>query len=135
MVPPLGRRCLLTDTFTELYDVSVCSLAVLVRYLMPDFLRSYCPEVDQALRHRRLPPHGQSPFRSCLRLVLVIDWLHLVCCPPVNSHFRTGDLHPTSLRPCRAYHAHGAAIHAELEVNDNRRRTVTLVVILLNQRS
>jgi putative addiction module component (TIGR02574 family) len=59
-------------------------------------------QVRHAPRLRRLPPHGQSPFRSCLRQVLNIDWLHLVYCPPVDSHFRTGDLRSISLRPCRA---------------------------------
>jgi len=29
--------------------------------------------------------------------------LHLVYCPPIKTRFRTGDLHPTSSRPCRAY--------------------------------
>ena len=54
-------------------------------------------------RVRRLPPHGLLPRRSCLRLVLRLFGLHLVYCPPINSRFRTGDLHPTSSRPCRAY--------------------------------
>jgi len=52
----------------------------------------------------RLPPHGRSPFRSCLRLGLLQPELHLVYCPPIDSRFRPGDLHPTSSRPCRAYH-------------------------------
>jgi hypothetical protein len=36
--------------------------------------------------------------------------LHLVYCPPINSRFRTGDLHPTSSRPCRAYIGIGARL-------------------------
>jgi len=53
-------------------------------------------------RIRRLPPHGLSPPRSCPRLVLprsesVID------CLPSDIRPRTGDFHPTSSRPCRAY--------------------------------
>ena len=55
---------------------------------------------------RRLPPHGRSPFRSCPRLVLCQSELHLVYCPPIDSRFRTGDLHPTSSRPCGARTVH-----------------------------
>jgi hypothetical protein len=55
----------------------------------------------------RLPPHGLSPRRSCLRLVLHLDRLHLVSCPSFKFRFRTGDLHPTSSRPCRAYRFRG----------------------------
>ena len=65
-------------------------------------------------RVRRLPSHGSSPPRSCLRLVLRLFGLHLVCCPPINSRFRTGDLHPTSSRPCRAYRAPEPPIRSEL---------------------
>jgi hypothetical protein len=83
-----------------LYDVSVRSLATWTRMWRNRVPRS----LDQHIR--RLPLHGSSPPRSCPRLVLSIGWLHLVYCPPSNSQFRTGDLHPTSSRPCRAYRFH-----------------------------
>ena len=71
-------------------------------FVASQFWRECC-RLRHRSRIRRLPPHGRSPFRSCLRLVLKLSGLHLVSCPPFNSRFRTGDLHPTSSRPCRAY--------------------------------
>ena len=41
-----------------------------------------------------LPPHGPSPRRSCRRLVLHLDRLHLVSCPSFKLRFRTGDWLP-----------------------------------------
>jgi len=46
----------------------------------------------------RLPSDGRSPFRPCLRLVLLVVSISL---NTIGS--RTGDFHPTSSRPCRAY--------------------------------
>jgi hypothetical protein len=46
----------------------------------------------------RLPSDGRSPFRPCLRLVLLVV---LITINTIGSH--TGDLHPISSRPCRAY--------------------------------
>jgi hypothetical protein len=45
----------------------------------------------------RLPSDGPSRFRPCLRLVLV------QMCNTLLQDSRTGDLHPISSRPCRAY--------------------------------
>ncbi len=89
-----------------------------------------CCRLRHRSRIRRLPPHGWSPFRSCLRLVLQLSGLHLVSCPPFNSRFRTGDLHPTSSRPCRAYHAPEHAIRSEFEINVTRACPVMLDVEL-----
>jgi hypothetical protein len=77
---------------------------------------------------RGLPPHGSSPPRSCPRLVLPLVGLHLVYCPPINSRFRTGDLHPTSSRPCRAYRWTRAAIWSGRMVALTRRGLVNAVV-------
>jgi hypothetical protein len=49
----------------------------------------------------RLPSDGRSPFRPCLRLVLLIV---LITINTIGS--RTGDFHPISSRPCRAYTKH-----------------------------
>jgi len=49
----------------------------------------------------RLPPDPSSRRRPCLRLVLV-DFVSRQC---LDS--RTGDLHPISSRPCRAYTKRG----------------------------
>jgi hypothetical protein len=46
----------------------------------------------------RLPSDGRSPFRPCLRLVLLVVF---ICMNTIGS--RTGDFHPISSRPCRAY--------------------------------
>ena len=46
----------------------------------------------------RLPSDGRSPFRPCLRLVLLVVSTNM---NTIGS--RTGDLHPISSRPCRAY--------------------------------
>ena len=51
---------------------------------------------------RRLPPHGFL-CRSCLRLVLRLNGYIWYAVLQFNSRFRTGDLHPTSSRPCWAY--------------------------------
>ncbi len=45
-----------------------------------------------------LPSDGRSPFRPCLRLVLLVVFINM---NTIGS--RTGDLHPISSRPCRAY--------------------------------
>ena len=45
----------------------------------------------------RLPFHGRSPCRSCLRLVLA------VFSQGAYGGSRPGDFHPMSSRPCRAY--------------------------------
>ena len=63
-----------------------------------------------AIEHRRLPPHGLLPRRSCLRLVLRLRgyiWYSVLL---LNSRFRTGDFHPMSSRPCRAYRHASASI-------------------------
>ena len=46
----------------------------------------------------RLPSDGRSPSRPCLRLVLLVVFMTM---NTIGS--RTGDLHPISSRPCRAY--------------------------------
>ncbi len=46
----------------------------------------------------RLPSDGRSPFRPCLRLVLLVVSISF---NTIGS--RTGDFHPISSRPCRAY--------------------------------
>jgi hypothetical protein len=46
----------------------------------------------------QLPSDGRSPFRPCLRLVLLVVSISL---NTIGS--RTGDFHPISSRPCRAY--------------------------------
>ncbi len=46
----------------------------------------------------RLPSDGRSPSRPCLRLVLLVV---LITINTIGS--RTGDFHPISSRPCRAY--------------------------------
>jgi hypothetical protein len=46
----------------------------------------------------RLPSDGRSPSRPCLRLVLLVVFINM---NTIGS--RTGDLHPISSRPCRAY--------------------------------
>jgi hypothetical protein len=45
----------------------------------------------------RLPFHGRSPSRSCLRLVLPVSSLR------EHGGARTGDFNPMSSRPCWAY--------------------------------
>jgi len=50
----------------------------------------------------RLPSDGPSRFRPCLRLVLV------QMCKTHLQGSRTGDFHPISSRPCRAYTFAGA---------------------------
>ncbi len=52
---------------------------------------------------RRLPPHGRSPSRSCLRLVLPLQGESFGILTPESFQSRTGDFHPTTSRPCRAY--------------------------------
>jgi hypothetical protein len=60
---------------------------------------------------RRLRTHSQASFPRSVALPQLpsprtcLVGLHLVSCPPINSRFRPGDLHPTSSRPCRAYDA------------------------------
>jgi hypothetical protein len=46
----------------------------------------------------RLPSDGRSPSRPCLRLVLLVVFMNMN-----TTGSRTGDLHPISSRPCRAY--------------------------------
>jgi hypothetical protein len=46
----------------------------------------------------RLPSDGRSPSRPCLRLVLLVVFISM---NTIGS--RTGDFHPISSRPCRAY--------------------------------
>jgi hypothetical protein len=46
----------------------------------------------------RLPSDGRSPSRPCLRLVLLVVFISM---NTIGS--RTGDFHPISPRPCRAY--------------------------------
>jgi len=46
----------------------------------------------------RLPSDGRSPFRPCLRLVLLVVSISM---NTIGS--RTGGFHPISSRPCRAY--------------------------------
>jgi hypothetical protein len=46
----------------------------------------------------RLPSDGRSPSRPCLRLVLLVAFINM---NTIDS--RTGDFHPISSRPCRAY--------------------------------
>jgi len=56
----------------------------------------FCPSArTYALR---LPSDGRSPSRPCLRLVLLVVFINM---NTIGS--RTGDLHPISSRPCRAY--------------------------------
>ena len=45
-----------------------------------------------------LPSDGRSPSRPCLRLVLLVVFINM---NTLGS--RTGDFHPISSRPCRAY--------------------------------
>ena len=82
-------------------------------YVASQLWRERCRLLHRS-RVRRLPLHGFL-CRSCLRLVLRLKGLHLVYCPPINSRFRTGDLHPTSSRPCRAYREPERRIARELE--------------------
>lgn len=51
----------------------------------------------------RLPSDGRSPFRPCLRLVLLVVSISLN-----TTGSRTGGFHPTSSRPCRAYTTHSS---------------------------
>ncbi len=46
----------------------------------------------------RLPSDGRSPFRPCLRLVLLVVFINMN-----TTGSRTGVFHPISSRPCRAY--------------------------------
>jgi len=46
----------------------------------------------------RLPSDGRSPFRPCFRLILLVVSIIM---NTIDS--RTGDFHPISSRPCRAY--------------------------------
>ena len=56
----------------------------------------FCPSArTYALR---LPSDGRSPSRPCLRLVLLVVFISM---NTIGS--RTGDFHPISSRPCRAY--------------------------------
>src|SRR6056297_825916 len=48
---------------------------------------------------RRLPPHGRSPFRSCLRLVLLFRWRSFGILIHESFQSRTGDFHPTTITP------------------------------------
>ncbi|TWT95117.1 hypothetical protein Pla100_36990 [Neorhodopirellula pilleata] len=59
---------------------------------------------------RRLPLHGLSPRRSCLRLVLLLDRSHLVCCPSFKFRFRTGDWLPEGSGTPQV-HAHVGRTH------------------------
>ena len=78
--------------------------------------RCYKPDVYAHLR--RLPPHGRSPFRrptlrvgARLRLVLVFGRITFGILSSNQFPFSYRGLasqrkrHPTSSRPCRAYHA------------------------------
>ena len=52
----------------------------------------------------RLPSDDRSPSRPCLRLVLLL--VSITMRTPFGS--RTGDFHPISSRPCRAYTNHSS---------------------------
>jgi hypothetical protein len=63
----------------------------------------------------RLPSDGRSPFRPCLRLVLLVVSISI---NTIGS--RTGDFHPISSHPCRAYtrrwsrpHTSAAQLHVK----------------------
>ena len=58
-----------------------------------------------------LPSDGRSPSRPCLRLVLLVVFITM---NTLGS--RTGDFHPISSRPCRAY------------TNQSTRRRIALVL-------
>jgi hypothetical protein len=58
---------------------------------------------------------------------------HLAYCLLTDSRFRTGDLHPTSSRPCWAYRVHRNSVRAVPEVDVTSLHPVTLVVLASNR--
>jgi len=61
----------------------------------------FCPSARTFVL--RLPSDGRLPSRPCLRLVLLIVFMNM---NTLGS--RTGDFHPISSRPCRAYTTHSS---------------------------
>ena len=108
----------------SLYDVSVRSLAALA---------GMCPAAtNQADSYAS---HSQASFPRSITLPQLpsprtsIDWLHWVYCLQINSRFRTGDLHPTSSRPCWAYRSTRAAVVRVLKWMRYPRRQINAVVL------
>jgi hypothetical protein len=76
-----------------LNGVSVGSLAVLTRMRRTGIVVHLTSTFAGLLPTVRRLPATKLALGARLRLVLTMDWLHLVYCPPSKSHFRTGDLH------------------------------------------